>query len=298
MLDRLFNLKNAILIFSSEVPSSLPSFNANDWTVMESLLNLLRPFEELTKRISSNKSIISEVIPAIMSLSSFLNHPSSIHFGVGTTKDVMLSRLHKRFENVMKNKNLILATFLDPRFKLLFFKPEKIQKVMKIILSTISHFNNLDLTVIPDDVTIDISSTTNNNNQTSVKSLWDFYNEIATSAPSNNSTVMMSNNFTVLDDYTDFNKDLVAEYETYCNVESVPINGDPLGWWSSQKKNDKYPYIGNMQLLQKYLSAPASSVYSERSFSEAGLVYEAKRSQLHPEKAEQISFLHHNLNKF
>ena len=125
MLERLFNLKNAILIFTSKVPSSLPSSNANDWTVMESLLNLLRPFEELTKRISSNKSIISEVIPAIMSLNSFLNHPSSIHFGVGTTKDVMISRIHKRFENVMKNKNLILATFLDPRFKLSFFKPEK-----------------------------------------------------------------------------------------------------------------------------------------------------------------------------
>jgi len=91
----------------------------------------------------------------------------------------------------MKNKNLILATFLDPRFKLLFFKPEKIQEVKKIILSTISNFNNLDLTVVPDDVTIDISSTTNNNNQTSVKSLWDFYNEIATSTPSNNSTVIL-----------------------------------------------------------------------------------------------------------
>jgi len=144
----------------------------------------------------------------------------------------------------------------------------------------------------------DISSITNNNNQTSVKSLWDFYNDIATSTPSNNSTVMMSNNFTDLDDYTDFNKDLVAEYETYCSIESVPINCDPLGWWSSQKKNDKYPYIGNKLLLQKYLSVRASSVYPERSFSEAGLVYEAKRSQLHSEKTEQILFLHHNLNKF
>jgi len=92
---------------------------------MESLLNLLRPFEELTKRINSNKSIISEVILAIMSLNSFLNHPSSVNFGVGTTKDVMLSRLHKRFENVIKN---ILATFLDTRFKSLFFKPEKDQQ--------------------------------------------------------------------------------------------------------------------------------------------------------------------------
>jgi hypothetical protein len=114
MLERLFNLKNAVLIFTSESPSSLPTFNVNDWTLTESLLNLLRPYEELTKRISSNNSIISEVIPAIMSLYSFFNRLSSVHFKVGTTKDVMLSKLHKRFENVIKNENLILVTFLDP----------------------------------------------------------------------------------------------------------------------------------------------------------------------------------------
>lgn len=196
---------------------------------MESLLNLLRPFEELTKRISSNKSIISEVIPAIMSLNSFLNHPSSVHFGVGTTKDVMLSRLHKRFENVIKNENLIIATFLDPRFKLLFFKPEKRPAVKKIILSTVSNVNNLSLTVIPDNVSINISSTTNNNNQMVVKSLWDFYSDIATIAPSNNSILTVSNNFTDLNDYTNFNIDLVNEYENYCSIESISINGDPLG---------------------------------------------------------------------
>ncbi|KAF0717862.1 zinc finger BED domain-containing protein 4-like isoform X2, partial [Aphis craccivora] len=227
-----------------DICTSLPTFKANDWTQMKSLLNLLRPFEELTKRISSNKSIISEVIPTIMSLNSFLNYPSSINFGVGTTKDVMLSRLHKRFEKVIKNEDLILATFLDPRFKLLFFKPEKIPAVKKIILSTISKFNNLGLTVIPEnDPTVstipsNISSTTNNNNQMVVKSLWDFYSDIATSAPSNNSIIMVSNDFIDLDDYTYFNKDLVAEYERYCL-----------------------------------------------------LVYEAKRSTLHPDKAEQILFL-------
>jgi hypothetical protein len=56
--------------------------------------------------------------------------------------------------------------------------------------------------------------------------------------------------------------------KTTAVLKSIYINDDPLGRWSSQ--NDKYPYIGNRQLLKKYLSAPASNVYSERSFSEAG----------------------------
>jgi len=39
----------------------------------------------------------------------------------------------------------------------------------------------------------------------SVKSLWDFYSDIATSEHSNNTTVMMYNNFADLDDYTNLN---------------------------------------------------------------------------------------------
>jgi hypothetical protein len=63
----------------------------------------------------------------------------------------------------------------------LFFKPEKRPAVKKKILNTISNFNNLSLTVTPDNVPIDISSTTNNN-QTVVKSLWVFYSDIAISS--------------------------------------------------------------------------------------------------------------------
>lgn len=69
-----------------------------------------------------------------MMLDTFLNRPNTSHFGVGTTKDIMLTRLSKRFEKVIKDDNLIIATFLDPRFKLLFFKPEN-KKIMKKIIS-------------------------------------------------------------------------------------------------------------------------------------------------------------------
>ena len=43
--------------------------------------------------------------------------------------------------------------------------------------------------------------------------------------------------------------------------------------------------------------APATSVYSERLFSEMGNLYEKKRSCLRPDVAENLLFLHHNLAK-
>ena len=47
-------------------------------------------------------------------------------------------------------------------------------------------------------------------------------------------------------------------------------------------------------LARKYLAVPASSVYSERLFSEYGNLYEKKRSRIRPAIAEKVLFLHHN----
>ncbi|XP_060881933.1 E3 SUMO-protein ligase ZBED1-like [Metopolophium dirhodum] len=238
MLERLLQLKTAILVYISDVESTLLTFNPNDWLLMESLIHLLKPFEEFTKH-------------------TFLNRPNTSHFGVGTTKDIMLTRLSKRFEKVIKDDNLIIATFLDPS-------------------TYISAVENL--------------------NAGNRESLWDFYKEIATTSNIDQTEEPMSLNYTDLDDYHNFNKDLVVEFEKYCNMQCVSIDEDPLSWWKINVKS--FPLIGNKLLLQKYLSVPASSVYSERSFSEAGLVYEAKRNRLQPQNAEQLLFLHHNINKF
>ena len=48
-------------------------------------------------------------------------------------------------------------------------------------------------------------------------------------------------------------------------------------------------------LAKKVLSAPSTSIYSERLFSEVGDIYEAKRSRLLPNTAENLLFLHHNI---
>lgn len=48
------------------------------------------------------------------------------------------------------------------------------------------------------------------------------------------------------------------------------------------------------KLAKKCLSTPASSVYSERLFSEYGAIFEEKRSRLLPRNGQKILFLHHN----
>ena len=61
-------------------------------------------------------------------------------------------------------------------------------------------------------------------------------------------------------------------------------------FWQTNK--DRLPTL--YQVAARALSTPASSVYSERLFSEYGNIYEKKRSRLLPTRGEKMLFLHHN----
>lgn len=69
------------------------------------------------------------------------------------------------------------------------------------------------------------------------------------------------------------------------------VRSNPLEWW----RNNSHRFPSIAPHVPKYLTSPATSVYSERVFSEAGNVYEAKRNRLVPDTAGQLVFLKHNL---
>ena len=72
-----------------------------------------------------------------------------------------------------------------------------------------------------------------------------------------------------------------------------PVDADPFLFWRAQRT--EFPSLSVMAL--KYLSAPSSSVYSERAFSELGNIYGERRTSLTPAHSEMLLFLHHNLRQ-
>lgn len=109
-------------------------------------------------------------------------------------------------------------------------------------------------------------------------SFWDCYKEIASTSTSK---IFRPNS-----------KNMIAvELDAYLSGEIVNKDHCPFSWWKKYWK--KFPKMS--QLAKVYLSAPASTVYSERLFSEAGNIYENKRNRLLPDTAESLVFLHHNL---
>ena len=66
-----------------------------------------------------------------------------------------------------------------------------------------------------------------------------------------------------------------------------------LSWCNSNKK--KYTLLA--RFARRYLSAPPSSVYSKRLFSEAGNFYEQEQNRLLLKTGKKLLFFHHNLIK-
>ena len=81
------------------------------------------------------------------------------------------------------------------------------------------------------------------------------------------------------------------EIRKYISQKATPDN--PLKWWLENWKY--FPQLA--RLARKYLCLPATSVPSERAFSIAGHVVNAKRACLLPDNANMEVFLAENIDK-
>ena len=66
--------------------NNLDILNANHWKLMENIIRLLQPFEELTKRASDDDVDLSFVIPSVNALQKYLAKTWK-DSGVKTMKD-------------------------------------------------------------------------------------------------------------------------------------------------------------------------------------------------------------------
>lgn len=96
MLERFQELKLYVLSLLSEHDFD-QTLTGSDWLTINSLINLLKPFEAITRLLSSNCLLNSEIIPSIRSLKLLLQQPSGSHAGVGTLKSQIIHRMNERF---------------------------------------------------------------------------------------------------------------------------------------------------------------------------------------------------------
>lgn len=97
--------------------SVLPTYNQS--ILLDSVLCLLRPFEELTRNLSKASACASTVISMVQLQDKLLAHLPG--HGLGTMREEMCKSLVHCYADTKDNIVLSAATFLDPRFKERFF---------------------------------------------------------------------------------------------------------------------------------------------------------------------------------
>lgn len=317
MLERLLEQKRAINLYIAD-NAGLTDLTFSQWELVNNLVTLLKPFEEITKLASAEDSIISEVIPLVSTLKAYLSQESQSFFGIGTLKDELQNNLHKRFHEIFGKDHLLIATFLDPRFKSKFFNQETEQLVLSSIRKNILQESATGSSAIIQqaDTAITISTTrtstsveeglsddddenmplaalslhsmakerqemTNEKKRKNETSFWDSFDNIVGS--SINKKKKGESNQEMLD----------RELLQYMQSTIIPRTDSPFQWWQDHKAEMCLLY----RQVEVYFSAPPASVSSERVFSEAGNVYNNKRNKLTPEIAEKLIFLHDNLKR-
>ena len=178
-------------------------------------------------------------------------------------KEQMLTSLKRRYADIEDNDVLVLATLLDPCFQDKFFSGSAEKLSARELLK---------------EKVTEITS-----------------HEESAEEPSPKHP--MSD---VLKCFSDILEE--AGVDVHCNTHSSTVDkylseplitfhrGNSFTWWANNKT--RFPSLA--KLAQRYLSAPPTSVPSERLFSGAGDIYDEKRNRLAPENAETLLFIKNN----
>lgn len=328
MLERLYEQRKAVTMYAAE--HDIPTLTVYSWGIVENIIRVLKPFEEITKQARSDEELISFVIPAVTTLNSYLNKRQK-DSGVQTLKDQLKQSLEKRFlkptsgSSMLEQKHFTFATLLDPRYKDHFLKDSALVKE-NFVLELVRNDNNMHRTSASGDAELPGNQEAQEHDKASKtlhddihEDIWQCFDEISKSKNYDDSSSSASaaegeedlqepgredfeisrssssnsNMFSPKQKKNAKSKKsfFAAELEKYLSVKSIGRTANPIKWWNENM--DRFTSLKPSVL--KYLSAPPSSVAFERLFSAAGAVYADNRSCLLPQNAEKLIFLMKNM---
>lgn len=287
MLQRLHEQRQAVTAYSAE--TDIPTITAYQWALIENILRILQPFEEITKQASSDKEIISFVIPAVATLKSYLSKRQKDE-GVQTMKQALKDALENRFLNdnkinIQKEKNFCIATAVDPRFKSFFFND--VNKVKRWIIMEMDDSED-DMGTEADEHDSKKKLMMEKNISAEIhEDIWNCFSEFV------NKSNEDEDNITIAEGNVNVKRE---ELENFLSIPLIKRSENPIEWWKHHI--NEFPRM--KPLILKYLSAPPSSVNSERLFSAAKRIYTDNRNRLAPNNAEKLLFIMQNMkyNKF
>nr|CAH7753141.1 unnamed protein product [Callosobruchus chinensis] len=269
MLERLDCIKDSLSLYASN--NKIEQFNSDDWTLIQDLVKVLKPLDDVTKTLSSQNSCISDVIPITRALNKIYDEiQESLNISVPSVVDfvsALKNELNYRFSEIDKNILFQISTFLDPRYKNKFFSDILIKQIKEKLCADLETEENLTATT-----STGVKPTIRKEHSHSL----DLEVSIANMLDSDDDDDEQSENQII---YFMSEKRLLSRDQ------------DQLKYWQVNSK--RFGCLSH--IARTYLSSPATSVPSEQFFSAAGIVYDPHRNRLLGDKAAKLLFLKYNL---
>uniref|UniRef100_A0A915DP06 BED-type domain-containing protein n=2 Tax=Ditylenchus dipsaci TaxID=166011 RepID=A0A915DP06_9BILA len=101
-----------------------PAFDAIEWSIMESIIDMLKPVYLSTMELQNRRTTIASVIPMYQTVLFKLRQPQTNSLFLTASRNAIISGLESRMIGWGDNKYLVLSTLLDPRYKMKFFPKE------------------------------------------------------------------------------------------------------------------------------------------------------------------------------
>ncbi len=287
MFKRLFEQKEAVTTVLCLLGKTLLCLSEEDWSMISLSIDALRPFEEVTREISTEKHVsVSKVIPLV----ALLLRSTATYQCQGSKLAAELSaQCQRRFRGIETFYGLAVSTYLDIRFKNLGFRDmTNVEPVKGRLITEIQSMNQTS------DLSAESAPGPSSSSATSSASAM----AIATTSSSPSGAAAKGGIWTDFDSqvlasqqHRTTGTDALIEMRRYSEEKPIPRDQDPLLWW---KKNEPmFPSLS--KIAKKHLGVIASSVPSERIFSKAGQLVSQRRNAIKGKHVNMLLFLNKNL---
>lgn len=288
MIQRFIELEEAIRSTVALLDTTLPQLTLEEWQLLKQLRIILEPFENATCVISGQKYLVASLVIVITNgllnvCHELLNREMSSIAKMVIKK--LQSGIKERLGNIEYSNTLAMATFMDPRFKVLVFvnndAVERVKKNVIAELADVIYKKDLDQTKSKHEEADEgnVNEKDNSESKDNKLSIWFTLDKIAregsSKTPNKSSTAKA-----------------IMEIQRYLDDDILDRKRDPLEWW----RKSQYMYPNLSFLVRKKLCAVATSVPCESLFSKAGQLLCDRRNRLKSNKVHKLLFLNYNHN--